>query len=237
MSRARAARVGVFAGSSPRLQDLRAVVGRYMPEAELLRRLVPILLAIFAFVAIVGFAFQLAHGKRDALDAARRLLTLNADVAALNLKDKTLSSSRDWQTALAASLPKAATRDGRMALFADAEGNIQARCAAGRRARRQPAHRAWATAAAHHLRRRSRRAAPDPARRDRCDRHGPQPPAYRRAARDDPAGGLGHRRLEERRDARDHAARLHGLGACADRRRSMVPRARCRARGGRCARR
>jgi two-component system, cell cycle sensor histidine kinase PleC len=127
MSRARSARVGVFAGSSPRLQDLRAVVGRYMPEAELLRRLVPILLAIFAFVAIAGFAFQLAHGKRDALDAARRLLTLNADVAALNLKDKTLSSSLDWQSALAASLPKAATRDGRMALFADAEGNIQAR--------------------------------------------------------------------------------------------------------------
>jgi len=100
MSRARSARVGVFASSSPRLQDLRALVGRYMPETELLRRLVPILLATFAFVAIVGFAFQLAHGKRDALDAARRQLTLYADVAALNLKDKTLSSSRDWQTAL-----------------------------------------------------------------------------------------------------------------------------------------
>src|SRR4029079_7999021 len=45
----------------------------------------------------------------------------------LNLKDKTLSSNTTWQGALADSLPKGATADGRTGLLADAEGQIQGR--------------------------------------------------------------------------------------------------------------
>ena len=63
MARARSAREG-FAFAGPHWQDLRAIVGRHLPNAELLRRLVPLLLAGFAAVALIGFAFQLIHGKR-----------------------------------------------------------------------------------------------------------------------------------------------------------------------------
>jgi two-component system cell cycle sensor histidine kinase PleC len=126
MARARSAR-GRFAFAEPHWQDLRALVGRYLPNAERLRRLVPLLLAAFAIVAILGFALQLIHGKSVALDAASRQLSLIADNTALNLKDETLGSSTNWQGALAASLPKGATADRRVALLANAEGQIQGR--------------------------------------------------------------------------------------------------------------
>jgi two-component system cell cycle sensor histidine kinase PleC len=126
MARARSARGG-FAFAEPHWQDLRALVGRYLPNAERLRRLVPLLLAAFAIVAILGFALQLIHGKSVALDAASRQLSLIADNTALNLKDETLGSSTNWQGALAASLPKGATADRRVALLANAEGQIQGR--------------------------------------------------------------------------------------------------------------
>jgi two-component system, cell cycle sensor histidine kinase PleC len=126
MARARSAR-GEFAFAEPHWQDLRALVGRYLPNGERLRRLVPLLLAAFAFVAILGFAQQLIHGKNVAFDAAGRQLSLIADNTALNLKDETLGSSTNWQGALAASLPKGATADSRVALLADAEGQIQGR--------------------------------------------------------------------------------------------------------------
>ena len=61
----------------------------------------------------------------------RHQLALIADSTALNLKDKTLSSSANWQGALAESLSKGATADGRSALLADAEGTIQARAPLG----------------------------------------------------------------------------------------------------------
>lgn len=127
MSRARTARGGIFAIAGPQWQDLRAAVGRHLPKAELLRRLVPILLVGFAAVAVTGFVFQIMNGKQAALESARQQLALLADAGSLSLKDKTLSSSTDWQSALAASLPKGATRDGRATLLADAEGDIQAR--------------------------------------------------------------------------------------------------------------
>jgi two-component system cell cycle sensor histidine kinase PleC len=126
MARARSARGG-FAFAEPHWQDLRALAGRYLPNGERLRRLVPLLLAAFAIVAILGFALQLIHGKSVAFDSASRQLSLIADNAALNLKHETLGSSATWQSALAASLPKGATADRRVALLADAEGQIQGR--------------------------------------------------------------------------------------------------------------
>jgi two-component system cell cycle sensor histidine kinase PleC len=126
MARARSAREG-FAFAGPDLQNFRALIGRHLPNAEVLRRLVPILVVGFVAIALAGFAFQLTHGKRAAFDAASDQLALIADNAALNLKDKILSSSTDWQSALAASLPKGATVGGRIALLADAEGQIQGR--------------------------------------------------------------------------------------------------------------
>jgi two-component system cell cycle sensor histidine kinase PleC len=126
MALARSARGG-FAIAGPQWQDLRALVGRHLPRAQLLGRLVPILIIAFAFVVLIGFVFQFLHGKRTELDSARHKLGLMADVAALNLQDKTLSSSTSWQAALAASLPRGAIADGRTALLADAEGNIQGR--------------------------------------------------------------------------------------------------------------
>jgi len=124
MARARSARGG-FAFAGPHWQDLRALVGRHLPDAELLRRLVPFLLAAFTAVALIGFTFQLIQAKRAALDAARHQLALIADNTASNLKNKTLSSSTSWQSALAASLPRGATAAGRTAFLADAEGDIQ----------------------------------------------------------------------------------------------------------------
>jgi len=131
MSRARSARGGVFAVAGPDWQALRATIGRHLPTTELLRRLVPVLLLAFAFIACAGFTFQLVQGKRGALEAARSELALLADNAALNLKDQTLSSGEGWQAALADSLAKGATKDGRSVLLADAEGNIQAHAPLG----------------------------------------------------------------------------------------------------------
>jgi two-component system, cell cycle sensor histidine kinase PleC len=126
MARAHSAREG-FAFAGPNWQDFRAVVGRHLPNAALLRRLVPLLLVGFTAVAVIGFAAQLTLGKQAALDSARQQLALIADNAALGLKDQTLGSSTNWQSALASSLPKGATADGRVALLADAEGEIHGR--------------------------------------------------------------------------------------------------------------
>ena len=126
MARARSARE-VFAYAGPDWQHFRALIGRHLPNAELLRRLVPLLLIGFAIVAIIGFTTQISNGKRAALDAAQKQLALIADATALNLKEQTLSSNTGWQGALAASLPRGATIYDRIALLADAEGAIQGR--------------------------------------------------------------------------------------------------------------
>ena len=128
MARARSARgEGVFSVAGPQWQDLRQIVNLYMPSTEALRRLVPALLIGFAVIAIAGFSYQIGNGKAAALASAERQLALIADVTALHLKDETLSSSTDWQGALASSLPKGAIHDGRTALIGDAESEIQAR--------------------------------------------------------------------------------------------------------------
>ncbi|HUU24688.1 MAG TPA: ATP-binding protein [Methyloceanibacter sp.] len=128
MVRARFARGGgVYSTAGPQWQDLRAIFDRHLPSTEALRRLVPILLIGFTAIAVLGFAYQIGGSKNAALQAAERQLALTANVTALTLKAGTLSSSTDWQEALADSLPKGATRDGRFALLADAEGGIQAR--------------------------------------------------------------------------------------------------------------
>ena len=128
MARARSARgEGVLSIAIPQWRDLRAILDVRLPSPEVLRRLVPILLIAFGVVAFAGFASQISNGKDAALTSAQRQLALIADVTALNLKDQAPKSAKSWQKALAGSLPKRATRDGRTALLADAEGNIQAR--------------------------------------------------------------------------------------------------------------
>jgi two-component system, cell cycle sensor histidine kinase PleC len=127
MSRAHCAREGAYALGGPKWQDLRATIGGYLPRAERLRRLVPILLIGFSLVALAGFAIQVSNGKQIAIETAREHLVLLADTTALNLKDKGLNSSASWQGALADSMPKGSVRESRSVLLADAEGNIQAR--------------------------------------------------------------------------------------------------------------
>ena len=128
MARARSARgEGVYSIAGPQWQDLCALIVGHIPSTEVLRRLVPVLLIGFAAIATLGFVYQIGNGKQAALDAAERELTLTADVTAMRLKAETLNSSADWQGTLAHSLPRGATRGGRTALLADAEGGIQAR--------------------------------------------------------------------------------------------------------------
>jgi hypothetical protein len=98
-------------------------------------------------------AFQILYGRRTELDSARHRLGLMADVAALNLEDKGLSSATSWQAALAASLPKGATAEGRTVLLADGDGNIKAYAPARRRSVRQPADNSRTPTASHHFRR------------------------------------------------------------------------------------
>ena len=50
-----------------------------------------------------------------------------ADLTAVRLKDELLKPDSNWQSALAASLPKGATQDERTALLANDDGDIQAR--------------------------------------------------------------------------------------------------------------
>ena len=128
MARARSARSeGFLSIAGPQWQDLRALVDRHLPSSEILRRLVPILLIGFAAVASLGFIYQIGNGKDAALESAERQLALTADVSALKIEAETLSSSTDWQGTLADSLPRGATSNGRIALLADAEGDVQAR--------------------------------------------------------------------------------------------------------------
>ena len=107
MAQARSAREG-FGFAGPLWLDLRDLVGRYFPDTERVRRLLPFLLAGFAAVAILGFAVELISGKRAAFADAEHRLELIADGTAANLKDKKLKPDSDWQKALADSLPKRA---------------------------------------------------------------------------------------------------------------------------------
>src|SRR5262252_5389443 len=125
MALARSAREGV-AIAGPSWLDPLALVGR-LPKTELPSHLSPILITAFVGVVLVGFILQILHSRRAELDSARHSLGLMADVAALNLEDKALKPDTSWQAALAASLPKGATADGRTVLLADGDGYIKAR--------------------------------------------------------------------------------------------------------------
>ena len=127
MPRSRSAREESFALAEPQWGDLRASVRHYLPQADRLRRIVPILIATFVALAATGLATQLMHGKRTALATAETQLALLADITAKQLEGQSLTSGSTWQSALAASLPRGATADGRIALLADATGDIQAR--------------------------------------------------------------------------------------------------------------
>ena len=72
MARVRSAHDG-FALAGPHWQDFRAIVGRHLPEAELLRRLVPLLLIGFVLVALTGFTFQLIHSKATRTRCCERI--------------------------------------------------------------------------------------------------------------------------------------------------------------------
>src|SRR5262245_52246419 len=126
MALARSAHEGV-AIAGPYWRDPLALVMGRVPKAELPRHLVPILITAFAGVVLVGFIVQILHGRRADLDSARHRLGLMADVAALNLQDKAPKPDTSWQAALAASLPKGATADGRTVLLAGGDGYIKAR--------------------------------------------------------------------------------------------------------------
>ena len=115
MSRTRSAREESYALAGLRWPDLRASVHRHLPTAEPLRRAVPFLIAAFVALAAAGLASQLVHGKRAALTAAEAQMALIADIAVSRLADQSLSSTSGWQSALAASLPKGATAEGRVA--------------------------------------------------------------------------------------------------------------------------
>ena len=155
MSRINSAQQPLFAIAAPIWQGLRESLGRHLPKTELLRRTVPVLIAIFASLAAIGLVTQTLQSRQSAFSLAEERLALMADLTAVRLKDETLTPDGNWQGALAASLPKGATQDERAALLADADGNIKARAPMMTSREREPARRLGAAAAAHHLRRRA----------------------------------------------------------------------------------
>ena len=174
MSRINSAQQPLFAIAAPIWQGLRESIGRYLPKTELLRRTVPVLIAIFASLAAIGLVTQTLQSRQSAFSLAEERLALMADLTAVRLKDEALKPDGNWQAALAASLPKGATQDERTALLADADGNIKARAPIDDLREREPARGLGATTAAHHVRRKRRGLADDAHRRHRRVRHGPR---------------------------------------------------------------
>jgi two-component system cell cycle sensor histidine kinase PleC len=127
MSRINSAQQPLFAIAAPVWQGVRESIGRYLPKTELLRRTVPVLIAIFASLAAIGLVTQTLQSRQSAFSLAEERLALMADLTAVRLKDATLKPDANWQSALAASLPKGATQDERTVLLANADGDIQAR--------------------------------------------------------------------------------------------------------------
>ena len=67
MARARSARgAGIYSIAGPRWQELRALVERHIPAADVLRWLIPVLLTGFVAIASFGFAYQIGNGKSKA---------------------------------------------------------------------------------------------------------------------------------------------------------------------------
>src|SRR5215813_8917452 len=127
MSRISSAQQPLFAIAAPIWQVLRGSVSGHLPKTELLRRAVPVLVALFASLAAIGLVTQTLQSRQSAFDLAEERLALMADLTASRLKDEPLKPDSSWQAALAASLPKGAALDERTALLADGDGTIQAR--------------------------------------------------------------------------------------------------------------
>ena len=127
MSRIHSAQQPLFAIAAPIWQGIRESVGSHLPRTELLRRTVPVLIAIFASLAAIGLVTQTLQSRQSAFALAEERLALMADLTAVRLKDESLKPDSNWQSALAASLPKGATQDERTTLLANDDGDIQAR--------------------------------------------------------------------------------------------------------------
>src|SRR6478609_1985479 len=127
MSRINSAQQPLFAIAVPIWQGIRESLGSHLPRAELLRRTVPVLIAIFASLAAIGLVSQTLQSRQSAFALAEERLALMADLTAVRLKDESLKPDSNWQSALAASLPKGATQDERTAFLANDDGDIQAR--------------------------------------------------------------------------------------------------------------
>ncbi|HEY6656627.1 MAG TPA: hypothetical protein VI038_07335, partial [Methyloceanibacter sp.] len=127
MSRINSAQQPLFAIAAPIWQRIRESAGNHLPRTELLRRTVPVLIAVFASLAAIGLVTQTLQSRQSAFDLAEERLALMADLTAVRLKDEPLKPDSNWQGALAASLPKGATQDERTALLANDDGDIQAR--------------------------------------------------------------------------------------------------------------
>jgi two-component system cell cycle sensor histidine kinase PleC len=126
MSRIISAQGRSFAIAKPNWDGLRETIGNSLPKAELLRRAVPVLIAVFAALAAIGLVTQTIQAQHAALSTGEERLALMADVVMLHLKEQGLTPDSDWQGALAASLPKGATMDDRTALLAGPDGEIRA---------------------------------------------------------------------------------------------------------------
>ena len=127
MSRINSAQEQSLAIAGLHWQRIREIFVGQLPKAELLRRAVPVLIAVFAALAALGVVTQTVQTRQSALILAQERLALMADLTALRLNDETLTADSDWQRALASSLPKGATLDDRTILLAGADGKIEAR--------------------------------------------------------------------------------------------------------------
>ncbi|MGB6389636.1 MAG: hypothetical protein WBF23_09190, partial [Methyloceanibacter sp.] len=127
MSRINSAQEQSLAIAGLHWQRIREIFVGQLPKAELLRRAVPVLIAVFAALAALGVVTQTVQTRQSALILAQERLALMADLTALRLNDETLTADSDWQRALASSLPKGATLDDRTILLAGTDGKIEAR--------------------------------------------------------------------------------------------------------------
>ena len=88
MSRINSAQQPLFAIAAPIWQGLRGSVGGHLPKTELLRRAVPVFVAVFASLAAIGLVTQTLQSRQSAFDLAEERLALMADLTASRLKDE-----------------------------------------------------------------------------------------------------------------------------------------------------
>ena len=86
MSRINSAQQPLFAIAVPIWQGIRESLGSHLPRAELLRRTVPVLIAIFASLAAIGLVSQTLQSRQSAFALAEERLALMADLTAVRPK-------------------------------------------------------------------------------------------------------------------------------------------------------